>query len=682
MMEKKVGWLQKRGAVVKNWKRRWFVLCAFDHVNLVYFDRESPSASATPKGVIPLHSSIVKTNADAQTGRQHSIVICTAFSRDFYVHASSAQEIDEWIRAIVKAQQQWRKDNDFDEHILDSLSGKNSLQDRKNEAQNVEEEEEEEEEERGESNRSAKRRTTLDIKFPGIGDSSAPTTRRRTASRSTNGVALGWLGRSRGTTSSTGGAAASAADDDDHALEQLDACDRVYVEESSLLSSMRGGGGPLTVAVAKRLWADFCAVEARLRNEKMSMLRRSQAQSSRSSAGLGDDSTLGTPGNPRLFGASLIAVMRREAMARGEAVEPLPTTLASAAASNSVDILVDSAHAAVSMRPPAVIVQIMEALRRSALDVCGIFRLSASREAMRQLTARIERGESIDFMSVENHTLACLLKQWLRELADPLMTFALYNTWILVPQRYADDASKKLVMVRRLLRRLPPEHLCMLYRLIDLMLDFDQHSAQSNMNASNIAIVLAPNLFRSDASDPLLDIAHASFILNLTKLFLENFSFLFAHQFEEQQEERSDDAADSSSPGSSDSSSEAASSSATAGSGASQRANSVWLPSHNPARDAHARSKTVAAQLVQLDDYLDSIQAELLVRSNADIFLPAAGDDKVVADDGCVQRLGCIFEPMQSARSDDDGDDSVDNAKAALEADVGFIDDFIAHKLH
>jgi len=39
-------------------------------------------------------------------------------------------------------------------------------------------------------------------------------------------------------------------------------------------------------------------------------------------------------------------------------------------------------------------------------------------------------GEIIDWESFDDHMVAGLLKQWIRELPEPLMTWGLYDEWI------------------------------------------------------------------------------------------------------------------------------------------------------------------------------------------------------------------------------------------------------------
>jgi Rho GTPase-activating protein 1 len=70
----------------------------------------------------------------------------------------------------------------------------------------------------------------------------------------------------------------------------------------------------------------------------------------------------------------------------------------------------------------------VEYIRANALDVQGIFRRAASATTVRQIKEKMNRGESIDFGSFMDPHIPCvILKTFLRELPEPLLTFALYE---------------------------------------------------------------------------------------------------------------------------------------------------------------------------------------------------------------------------------------------------------------
>ena len=70
-----------------------------------------------------------------------------------------------------------------------------------------------------------------------------------------------------------------------------------------------------------------------------------------------------------------------------------------------------------------------------ALEIQGIFRLSGDNEDIQWLKTRFERGEEVDLFKVRDpHNVSGLLKKYIRELPDPIGTFALYPEWLAAAQ--------------------------------------------------------------------------------------------------------------------------------------------------------------------------------------------------------------------------------------------------------
>ena len=59
----------------------------------------------------------------------------------------------------------------------------------------------------------------------------------------------------------------------------------------------------------------------------------------------------------------------------------------------------------------------------------GVFRRSASNAAMKAIKARLDAGEKVSFASerADAHLCAVMIKMYLRELPEPLLTFELFE---------------------------------------------------------------------------------------------------------------------------------------------------------------------------------------------------------------------------------------------------------------
>lgn len=61
------------------------------------------------------------------------------------------------------------------------------------------------------------------------------------------------------------------------------------------------------------------------------------------------------------------------------------------------------------------------------IDTEGIFRRAGNYSHLNDLKQKINQGEDVDFKTVDTHVLAGLLKSFLRDLEEPLLTYDLYD---------------------------------------------------------------------------------------------------------------------------------------------------------------------------------------------------------------------------------------------------------------
>jgi len=92
----KRGWLIKQGRVVKNWKRRFFVL---KDGSLAYFERDD---DVVPKGELSLYGAAVVYVEPPKIDKEHCIEVSTP-SRSLFIHAESKPEIQQWALCIQRA---------------------------------------------------------------------------------------------------------------------------------------------------------------------------------------------------------------------------------------------------------------------------------------------------------------------------------------------------------------------------------------------------------------------------------------------------------------------------------------------------------------------------------------------------------------------------------------------------
>ncbi|XP_061883742.1 si:zfos-588f8.1 isoform X5 [Entelurus aequoreus] len=153
---------------------------------------------------------------------------------------------------------------------------------------------------------------------------------------------------------------------------------------------------------------------------------------------------------------------------------------------------------------PMVLEMMLEHVEMQGLYTEGIYRKSGSANRMKELHQRLENDPHL--VCLEDypiHTVTGLVKQWLRELPDPLMTFIHYNDFLHAVE--LPDKQEQLYAIYKLLEELPTANFNTLERLIFHLVRVCKEEAHNRMSPNSLAIVFAPCVLRCpDGADPLL----------------------------------------------------------------------------------------------------------------------------------------------------------------------------------
>ncbi|VDM61912.1 unnamed protein product [Angiostrongylus costaricensis] len=150
-------------------------------------------------------------------------------------------------------------------------------------------------------------------------------------------------------------------------------------------------------------------------------------------------------------------------------------------------------------------VQILRFLRQMAPDTVGIFRKNGVKSRILELRTICDRDSDVDVFVEENrldpgqvHDVADVLKQYLRELPEPLMTARLSETFanifIHVPE------NERLAALQYAILLLPDENREALQTLLLFLYDVSKHADINSMPAQNLAVCFTPSLFHLSAS--------------------------------------------------------------------------------------------------------------------------------------------------------------------------------------
>jgi len=185
------------------------------------------------------------------------------------------------------------------------------------------------------------------------------------------------------------------------------------------------------------------------------------------------------------------------------------------------------------------------------LQIRGIYRVSGVKTKVEALSQQFETGGSVvDLQSTFPHLITSVLKLYLRELPEPLMTFELYPEFIQIAKDStglkfdrpedgeADDNEENdrkceelLQKLHELLLRLPPANYYTVSRLLTHLRRVANNEEFNQMNCGNLAIIFGPTLLRPRGSpsslSALMDMSHQVRVVELllmnTKMLEEEF---------------------------------------------------------------------------------------------------------------------------------------------------------------
>ncbi|WKY00862.1 hypothetical protein Q1695_015128 [Nippostrongylus brasiliensis] len=154
---------------------------------------------------------------------------------------------------------------------------------------------------------------------------------------------------------------------------------------------------------------------------------------------------------------------------------------------------------------PRTILEVLRYLRQMAADTVGIFRKNGVKSRIMDVRAICDRDAECDVFVDENrldpgqvHDVADTLKQYLRELPEPLMTVRLSETFANIFIHVPDN--ERLLALQYAILLLPDENREALQTLLLFLSDVSKHAENNSMPAQNLAVCFTPSLFHLSAS--------------------------------------------------------------------------------------------------------------------------------------------------------------------------------------
>ncbi|XP_076055678.1 rhoGTPase activating protein isoform X2 [Oratosquilla oratoria] len=142
---------------------------------------------------------------------------------------------------------------------------------------------------------------------------------------------------------------------------------------------------------------------------------------------------------------------------------------------------------------PPTIQAALQYLRSTSLEQVGIFRKPGVRSRIQRLRELHESGDDYIYSSFGTCDIADMVKMYFRELPEVLLTNKLSETFIAIFQYL--PAEHRLEALQCAVLLLPDENREALLALLTFLSDVAASAHHNQMNASNLAVCLAPSLF-------------------------------------------------------------------------------------------------------------------------------------------------------------------------------------------
>ncbi|XDC75251.1 hypothetical protein R6Z07F_006424 [Ovis aries] len=153
---------------------------------------------------------------------------------------------------------------------------------------------------------------------------------------------------------------------------------------------------------------------------------------------------------------------------------------------------------------PIVLEKLLEHVEMHGLYTEGLYRKSGAANRTRELRQALQTDPmAVKLENFPIHAITGVLKQWLRELPEPLMTFAQYGDFLHAVE--LPEKQEQLAAIYAVLEHLPEANHNSLERLIFHLVKVALLEDVNRMSPSALAIIFAPCLLRCpDNSDPLV----------------------------------------------------------------------------------------------------------------------------------------------------------------------------------
>ncbi|EMD38795.1 hypothetical protein CERSUDRAFT_133320 [Gelatoporia subvermispora B] len=183
---------------------------------------------------------------------------------------------------------------------------------------------------------------------------------------------------------------------------------------------------------------------------------------------------------------------------------------------------------------PPIMVKCCEAIEKYGMFSQGVYRVGGTMSKVARLKEKLDRDlDSVsldaDEWSSDISNVTSVLKLWLRELPDPLLTFGLHNGFLDAARN--ENERLRHIRLHERVNDLPDPNYSALKYFMGHLHRIVLHEAHNAMSVQNLAIVFGPTLFgQSQANGQMNGMADASLQNKAIETILEHYTDIFVDE--------------------------------------------------------------------------------------------------------------------------------------------------------
>lgn len=179
---------------------------------------------------------------------------------------------------------------------------------------------------------------------------------------------------------------------------------------------------------------------------------------------------------------------------------------------------------------PLIVHKCVDFIRAHGLVEEGLFRLPGQAKNVADLKDAFNRGDipELEANKAEVHSVASVLKSYLRELPEPLIPYDYFEVFLTAARCYEMYEEDGIVAIQKQLTTLPKPNYILLGYLCRFLYEVQEHSKENKMGVRNLATVFGPNILRSGSEDLQVMMESTNLVTELISILIRKQELFFS----------------------------------------------------------------------------------------------------------------------------------------------------------